>query len=227
MSQLERLAPEGIRQRGPQPRGARLVFVRHAESHANERGVAGGPTGDGGLTARGRAQAKCLEERLRISHELDDATSLYCSTLPRAWETARELSPVWSLTPRVLEDIDELRVGEADGLTWTQIAQRWVVPDWEVDPDAPCLPGGESLLGFYQRCSGAIDHLVATHPDQRIVVVSHGGFIEQALKRYQGSEPARRLGLRIEHCSLTEIEYFEGRERLLRFNDQTPLALRA
>ena len=88
MSEEDRLPPEGFRQRGPRPSGTRLLMVRHGESRANADGVAGGPIGDGGLTDLGRRQARALAERLARSRELDGASALYTSTLPRAIETA-------------------------------------------------------------------------------------------------------------------------------------------
>ncbi len=65
-----RLPPEGFRQRGPAPRGTRLLLIRHGECVANAEGLAGGPIGDGGLTALGRRQAMALARRLEITKEL-------------------------------------------------------------------------------------------------------------------------------------------------------------
>jgi broad specificity phosphatase PhoE len=227
VSFIERLPPEGFRQRGPAPTGTRLVFIRHGECVANERGLAGGPIGDGGLTELGRAQSRALARRLSITGELRGASAFYTSMLPRAIETGSivlgAINP--DLTVHREEDLGELRVGVADGLTWTEIEERYELPDWSVDPRQRNVPGGESLIEFHARCVAIIDSIVARHPDELVVIVSHGGVIEQAMKIYQGLDASVRLRPRIEHLSMTEIEFHEGVKRLLRYNDLSPLGV--
>jgi probable phosphoglycerate mutase len=202
-----------------------LLLIRHGESYANANGLAGGPIGDGGLTPLGRRQAQALVDRLRMSDELSKATAFYTSALPRAVETGEMLRVALpkELEPIVDASLNEISVGEGDGLPWAEYVERYGAPDWDLDPDALTAPGGESLLGFNERCSEAIERLVKRHPEELVVVVCHGGFIEQAMKIYQGVGPGVRLRPRIENCSMTEIEFREDWRRLLRYNDRAPL----
>lgn len=229
MSLAERLPPEGFRQRGPLPTGTRLLMIRHGECVANFKGLAGGPIGDGGLTDEGREQARALARRVSITKELSGASAFYTSTLPRAIETGEIVFPSIneSLSPVQEEDLGELRVGEADGLPWSEIEERFPLPNWDVDPTQVNVPGGESLVSFYERSVAIIDRLVARHPKELVVLVVHGGFIEQAMKLYMQSGAGTRLRPRIEHCSMTEIEFgFEGDHlRLLRYNDLSPIGV--
>ncbi|MGC2484823.1 MAG: histidine phosphatase family protein [Acidimicrobiales bacterium] len=227
MSLAEQLPPEGFRQRGPLPTGTRLVFIRHGECVANERGLAGGPIGDGGLTELGRAQARALARRLAITKELHGARAFYTSMLPRAIETGAIVFGVINpdLAPRREEDLGELRVGVADALTWSEIEERYELPDWNTDPGRRNVPGGESLIEFHARCVAIIDQIVARHPNELVVIVSHGGVIEQAMKIYQGLDASVRLRPRIEHLSMTEIEFHDGATRLLRYNDLSPIGV--
>ena len=224
MSEDSLLPPLGFRQRGPLPSGTRLLMVRHGESQANARGLAGGHVGDGGLTELGRRQAAALAGRLEMSRELDGASAFYTSTMPRAIETGdylrRALMPI---EPVEDADLCEISVGEGDGLTWAEFTERFGSPDWDVDPYQITAPGGESLMSFYERCRLAIERLVASHPGELVVLVVHGGFIEQAMKVYLGVAGHVRLKPRIENCSMTEIEFNGDRRRLLRYNDRVPL----
>jgi len=223
------LPPEGFRQRGPLPRATRLLLIRHGECVANAKGLAGGPVGDGGLTELGRAQATALATRLAITGELEAASAFYTSTLPRAIETGAIVFPAINarLTPTQDEALCELGVGEADGLAWAVVNERFTLPDWSADPYGVNVPGGESLMGFFDRCVEAIERLVARHRNELVVMIVHGGFIEQAMKHYQGVGGDVRLRPRIENCSMTELEYgFEGdRTRLLRYNDLSPIGV--
>lgn len=222
-----RLPPEGFRQRGPAPRGTRLLLIRHGECVANAEGLAGGPLGDGGLTDLGRRQSEALARRLSITKELANAEAFYTSTLPRAIQTGEIVFP--AINPDLVavrdEALCELSVGEADGLTWGEVQARYQLPDWNKEPGTVNVPGGESLLGFFERCVDALERIVLAHPNQLVVLVVHGGVIEQALKLYQGLSGDVRLRPRIENCSMTEIEFYEGNKRLLRYNDLSPIGV--
>jgi probable phosphoglycerate mutase len=221
-------APEGFRTRGDEPKGTRLVLIRHGEAYCNARGVVGGPIGCGGLTDRGRAQARALNERLMKSREFDDAVALYTSVLPRSIETARIIAPGLPRHLVAIEDCQlcELHPGESDGMTWAEMVSAFGGPDWDQNPDEPFSPGGESWTGFYERCRQALTRIAAKHPGQRVILVVHGGVIEQAMKMVESAPAAKRLGLRTENCSMTEVEFDDERQRLLRYNDLAPLAAR-
>lgn len=227
MSAEPELPPLGVRQRGPAITGTRFILIRHGESTANAYGVAGGAAGDKGLTELGRLQARALTVRLVQSGEFREAITIYHSNLPRARETAQLVHAAFRADLPLVEhpNVDELRVGEGDGLTWAEFSERFDVPNWDTDPHLPNAPGGESLLGFYDRVTAALSEIALWHPEGTVIVVCHGGFIEQATKWSLGLDPGKRMQQRIEHCSITEIEVKGLQRRLLRFNDQTPLPL--
>jgi probable phosphoglycerate mutase len=220
-----RAAPAGMRTRGPKPTGARIVIVRHGEALCNLHGRFGGTVGCGGLTELGVRQAEALRDRLARSGEMADAVALYSSNLPRAIETA---TIIQSALPNGLElvtdeSLRELEPGEADGLTWEEFQDRYGAPDWDADPTTPLAPGGESWVGFYERCRGALKQLADRHEGQLCVVVAHGGVIEQALKLVDKAPAAKRLRLRTENASMTELEHRRDEWHLLRYNDRAPL----
>jgi probable phosphoglycerate mutase len=218
--------PEGFRTRGADPTGTRVVLIRHGEAYCNANGTVGGPLGCAGLTELGRAQAAALRDRLVRSREFDDAVALYTSVLARAIQTASLIGPGLPANLVAVRDCDlcELHPGEADGMTWAGMVARFGGPDWDNDPGAPLAPGGESWLEFYDRCEKAIVSIVERHRGQRVILVVHGGVIEQAMKMLERHAPAVRMRLRTENCSITEIEFDGESRRLLRYNDRAPLA---
>jgi probable phosphoglycerate mutase len=220
--------PQGFRTSGDEPRGTRLVLVRHGEAHCNVAGIVGGPRGCTGLTDLGREQAAALAERLARTHEFDGAVALYSSVLERAKETAAIVSRSLTLT-EVGEDCDlcELHPGLADAMEWDEMIAAFGGPDWDRDPNEPFAPEGESWTGFYERCVAAFVRLSETHPEGQVLLFVHGGVIEQAMKLAMGAPAAARLRLRTEHCSLTEIEIDAGQVRLLRYNDRAPRVVTA
>ncbi len=217
--------PERFRTLGGEPSGARLLLVRHGEAVCNVSGVVGGARGCTGLSDRGRTQAQALGERLRVSGELGDVAATYVSPLPRARETAHLVGTAVPGLPvaQVAPDLEELRPGVADGLTWAQLVARFGGPDWDEDPGMPLAPGGESWLEFSQRCRETLEELARTHRGERVVLFTHAGVIEHALRLVFPAPAGTRLGLRTVHCSMTEVEVDGGRRRLLRYNDVAPV----
>ncbi|MBW4029136.1 MAG: histidine phosphatase family protein [Acidobacteria bacterium] len=219
--------PQGFRTSGEEPRGTRLLLVRHGEAGCNVAGVVGGPRGCTGLTERGRDQARALAHRVERTHEFDEAVAVYSSVLARAKETAAIVTR--TLGCDVEEDCDlcELHPGLADAMTWEEMIANFGGPDWDVDPTTPFAPQGESWTGFYERCVSAFLRLGERHGEGLVLLFVHGGVIEQAIKLAMGAPAHARLRLRTEHCSLTEIEIDRGEVRLLRYNDRAPRAVTA
>ncbi|NCC33746.1 MAG: histidine phosphatase family protein, partial [Chloroflexia bacterium] len=92
-----------------------LYLIRHGEAWANVQPILAGMQGDKGLTPRGVKQAERLRDRL--AHGELQADVLIASTLPRARQTAEIIQPALGL-PIILDDeVQELRLGEADGMT--------------------------------------------------------------------------------------------------------------
>jgi len=219
--------PAGFRSSGEPPTGTRIVLIRHGEAGCNVEGRVGGPGGCTGLTEFGRRQAQSLRERLERTREFDEAVALYSSTLPRAIETLAILAPGLPALPREADcSLCEMHPGAADGLTWDEMIAAFGGVDWDVDPDQSFSPGGESWVGMYHRVVEALETLARRHPGELVIVATHGGVIEQAMKYARGDDSGVRLQLRTEHCSMTELELENGAVRLLRYNDRSPLAAR-
>ncbi len=155
-----------------------LYLIRHGEAVANVEPIIGGMRGDVGLTELGRKQAELLEQRLRA--EQLGADQLYVSTLPRALETGEYVARALQLPIQRDDDLQELRPGEADGLSVDEWQARYGGSDTPPVTQAfrPFSPGGESWAGFLVRAGGALARLVAKHQDETVVAVCHGGVLE-------------------------------------------------
>ena len=155
-----------------------LYLIRHGQSMANVTPVVGGMRGDAGLTDVGRDQARLLEQRLRA--EKFRADVLYTSTLPRARQTAEFVARAVDL-PAVDDDgLQELRPGEADGLSLAEWRAAYPAVTFGPLDDAfePFSPGGESWATFLARTGEALSHLITRHEGERVVAVTHGGVVE-------------------------------------------------
>ena len=212
--------PEGFRQhRFAAPPGATTVLlVRHGESrpaHPDRPFPLLDGHGDPELDPVGVQQAVLLAERFQ--HEVVDA--IYVTTLTRTHETAAPLAAKLGLTPRVEPDLREVFLGEWEGGEFRQRAvagdpifqQIFAEQRWDV------IPGAEPHDTFDERVWRGFQRIVAAHPDERVVVVSHGGVIGHLLHRVTGSQRFAFAGA--DNASVSEIVASPERIILRRYND--------
>ncbi len=169
-----------------------LLLVRHGETDWNRdqryQGHADPP-----LNEAGRAQARELARAL-AGTDLDAA---YTSDLKRAAETARiilEGRDVPLFEDRGLREID---VGSWSGLTRAEIEDRY--PGME-------RHDVESEEAHLSRVLDAVSRIAARHPDDRVLVISHGGSL-RTLRRHAldlDSVP------RIENCAVYRATFQNG-----------------
>jgi probable phosphoglycerate mutase len=206
-----------------------LTLIRHGESFANREDMVEGLTCRG-LTARGIAQVTALQNRFIHLHEPFDV--LYASTLHRARMTASILAPTFGLPITWEDDLHELRVGEADGLPYALVTERY--PQFNrgiIDVHTPVAPKGESWNEFAARCARVLTLIATAHRGQRVAIVCHGGVIEASFlwaldlsagARTRVAFPARNTAL----TTWTErASPHDGRRewQLTRHNDATHL----
>jgi 2,3-bisphosphoglycerate-dependent phosphoglycerate mutase len=206
--------------------GTRLAIIRHGEAVCNAEGFVGGPLSCRGLTPLGVRQSEVLAERLLSTGELGDAAALWTSELRRAAETAAILAPaLGALAIESSATLCERDPGEADGLTWLELAARYGRSSTPGDePDLPLSPGGESWIGFVDRAAAALVDLAARYPGELVVVVAHGGVIDSSMIRFLGL-PEHGAGVRLhaDNTSITEWRHTGRRWRLVRYNDAAHL----
>jgi len=214
--------------------GTRLVLIRHGESRAQELGILGGHAGCTGLSELGRAQVGLLRDRLSASGELSDAVALYSSLMPRAIETAEILAPaVGRLEVRPECDFCEGHPGEADGLTWAELDERYPVESgW--DGNTKRAPGWETWVEMGDRIARALESLVERHPGQLVVVACHGGVVAHSMFHYLGLDldgGGNRAWIAPDNTSLTEFRFapnpYEKATlpvQLVRYNDHAHLS---
>ncbi|MCK2220359.1 histidine phosphatase family protein [Actinomadura sp. ATCC 31491] len=206
----------------PPPGAAEILLVRHGES---EPARADRPfplvdgQGDPGLAPEGREQAERVA--LRLAAERVDA--IYVSTLRRTSQTAAPLAARLGLTPVVEPALREVHLGEWEGGLFRRmvaeghpVARRMAAEErWDV------IPGAEPAAAFSVRVREVLDKLAAAHPGGRIVVVTHGGVIAEALAAATGSRPFAFLGA--DNASVSHLVVAGPRWVLRRFNDTAHL----
>lgn len=207
----------------PYPRNAsrkEIVFIRHAESEANRDGHWNGRI-DGPLSEEGEASLENLGRRLSEW----DFDAVISSPLSRATKTARSFADEVEID----EDLTEIDLGRWEGMLYSEVQERHGEELREAFESGTLPMGGtgESIDQVYKRAVNAVDGLFdRMKADQRVAVVTHGGFMQSVLHRHFTGE-RRRVHTFTDNTAITRIIQQFGRPRLAMFNDtghQGPLS---
>ena len=157
-----------------------IVFVRHGLPLRVEleTGIA-----DPELAAEGHEQAAKMAAYLGV----EDVEAVYVSPLRRAIETAHPLCKVLGLEAVVSEGVAEFDRNSREYVPVEELRAtndpRWeklLRGEWDGVDEDPSL--------FKSRVVATVDDMIAKHPGGRVVVVCHGGVINQYLAHVLGIE---------------------------------------
>jgi broad specificity phosphatase PhoE len=149
-----------------------LLLVRHGETDWNRDSRWQGGS-DTRLNDLGREQARTLAEQLDGNIDV-----VYSSDLARARETAEIVAAKLGLVVRLDPRLRERGFGSWEGLTTTEIEERfadshrrWLTGEGAGADDA------EAFEDFSARVNDFLADVLRLHPDEEVLVISHGGSI--------------------------------------------------
>jgi len=186
------------------PRRARraptiVVLVRH------------GKTPTTGVSMRGSAASRRAAALPRID-------AVYSSPLERARETAAPIARARGLSVRTERGLIEIDVGAWVGLTLDRASRK---PEWAIVQRHATgfrFPNGESFLEMQTRMVETVAGLVARHPGEVIVAVSHADPIKAAVAHALGVHLDLFQRITIATASITAVAYGDGAPRVLTVN---------
>jgi len=197
-----------------------LVVVRHGETEWNREGRYMNHL-DSPLSELGQRQATALAKRL--SGMKFDA--IYSSDLGRALATAKIITDLCGGEVGIEQDLREHALGLFQGLTHTEILERY--PEERArthsDPDYT-IPGGESARKFHERVTRGFESIVKRHPGQSVLVVCHGGTLETLFRHalnipLEAPRPVRAL-----NCCVNVFHVYDTHWVLSTWGDTSHLA---
>lgn len=151
------------------------------------------------LGASGHTQARLAAQAFRdIPFD-----RVFCSRLTRSRETAA----YFSLTPTVLEGLEEMSAGDWDGLPFSVIRQRWpdIYEKRGTDLYTP-IPGAENPRDGQQRFLAALGTALAmTEGD--IAVISHATVIQSLICHVKGLPPEVGRQFFLPYCACCVFTY--------------------
>jgi len=188
-----------------------LVLVRHGvTAHTTGKLFSGGlKSSNPPLNDEGREQARATGEWLAPLSGTFDA--LVSSPVRRTRETAEILGELFRLEIDEEPGIAEMEFGTWDGMSFTQVHEKWPdeISTWLGDLES-APHGGESFRTVEKRVLEGRDRLVSSYAGQTVVCVSHVTPIKTLVADALGAPLEAVYRMELAPASVTVISYFRG-----------------
>jgi phosphoserine phosphatase len=174
----------------PQSDITKVLLVRHGATEWNHTKRAQGHA-DIELDDEGRQQA------MHVANELAgyEIAAVYSSDLKRALDTAAPIAATHHVGVTADPAFREIDQGAWEGLHVDEIRRRW--PElWGPARHYCARPGGESPQQVRRRALAGLARVVARHPGETVVIVSHGGTIRWLSAEALGYDDKRAARIR-------------------------------
>jgi glucosyl-3-phosphoglycerate phosphatase len=185
-----------------------LLLVRHGETDWNRDSRWQGGS-DTRLNDLGREQARTLAEQLDGNIDV-----VYSSDLARARETAEIVAAKLGLEVRLDPRLRERGFGSWEGLTTTEIEERFADSHrrWLAGV-GPGADDAEAFEDFSARVNDFLADVLRLHPDEEVLVISHGGSIRVIHALAAGVDYVRdhRLIPGVPNCAVARYVAREGK----------------
>jgi len=180
-----------------------VLFVRHGQTPTTGKKLPGRAPGLH-LADTGIAQAQMAGGRIAA---LNKVTAVYASPMERTQETAAPIAKACKLRVRTHKGLIEADFGDWTGKNLSALRK---LPEWTTVQRYPSgfrFPGGESFPEMQTRMTGAVGELVAKHPGETIVAVSHADTIKAAIADAAGTPLDLFQRIVVSPCSISAVMY--------------------
>jgi probable phosphoglycerate mutase len=186
-----------------------FLLVRHGAHDLLDRFLAGRAV-DISLNTNGRQQARRLARELRNKC----IARLLSSPRRRARETAEPVAATLGIQIEISPEIDEHESGTWGGKSFAMLDgdQRW--QEWNARRASARPPNGESMIELQMRIVGYLRELSRDHPDDTIVLVTHGEPIRAALLYCRGIPVDDFMSVAVPVASIAELSVGIGSSNL-------------
>lgn len=195
--------------RNSPPKPTTVLWVRHGKTPTTGAVLPGRAKGLH-LAPEGVAQAERAGGRIAGIGEKKIA-AVYASPMERTRETAKPIARAVGLRVRTAKGLIECDFGEWTGAKLSDLRKLKEWSQVQQYPSGFRFPGGESFSEMQGRVVDQAARLVAAHPGETIVAVSHADTIKAAVAHANGTHLDLFQRTVVSPCSITAITYtFDG-----------------
>lgn len=199
----------------------KILLIRHGHVEGIEPQRFRGRM-DLALTERGEFEAEAAAKRVAQGWK---PSVIYTSPLKRCVATGAAIARACGVAAKVLDQLNDIHYGAWQFRTFEEARnadpERFAA--WLATPDLVRFPDGESLQDLAARTADALRLVLMRHGKETVVLVGHDSVnrvlllqvLDQALSFYWRLEQAP--------CCINEIDFADGRIRVVRINETAHL----
>jgi phosphoserine phosphatase len=171
------------------------------------------------LTAQGRAEAAAVARRIATGWK---PKHLYSSPMGRCVKTTKEIANACDIGPaQTCADLNDIDYGDWQFKTFADAKTEnpALFAAWFATPHMVRFPNGESLQDLAARATNALRLVLARHPNETVVLVSHDS-VNCALLLHFIDLPLSSYWRIVQNpCCINEIDVADGKVCILRLNE--------
>ena len=160
-----------------------IILIRHGETEWNsQKRMQGHSNSD--LSSVGQAQIQALGQWMKnVPFDL-----IYSSDTPRAKQTAEAITQFSGHELQFDQRLREKNLGVFEGLTSEEARERHpeVFRLFKTAGSKYVIDEGESTQQLQDRALEIVNEIRIKHPEERVLLVTHGGFIRVVMKHSLG-----------------------------------------
>ncbi len=160
-----------------------IILIRHGETEWNsQKRMQGHSNSD--LSSVGQAQIQALGQWMKnVPFDL-----IYSSDSPRAKQTAEAITQFSGHELQFDQRLREKNLGVFEGLTSEEARERHpeVFRLFKTAGSKYVIDEGESTQQLQDRALEIVNEIRIKHPEERVLLVTHGGFIRVVMKHSLG-----------------------------------------
>jgi probable phosphoglycerate mutase len=160
-----------------------IILIRHGETEWNsQKRMQGHSNSD--LSSVGQAQIQALGQWMKnVPFDL-----IYSSDSPRAKQTAESITQFSGHELQFDQRLREKNLGVFEGLTSEEARERHpeVFRLFKTAGSKYVIDEGESTQQLQDRALEIVNEIRIKHPEERVLLVTHGGFIRVVMKHSLG-----------------------------------------
>lgn len=204
---------------------ARLVFIRHAHSTANDAGILSGQLPGISLSKKGKKQAEELVERLGASNfdSIRVSPMQRCEETISPWINSKYSRGMKSYT--IDESLIEMDYGLWSGRKLSSLSREKMWKEIQEKPSTVQFPQGERMRSMQKRALTSVSSALSESKNGTHLFVSHGDVLKAVVASLLKMKLDDFQSLVIDPASVTVIDFDGSKSRLLAFNDShSPIA---
>lgn len=200
-----------------------VIYVRHGRTPTTGSSLPGRAPGLH-LSDEGQRQAEAVATWLNGPSGPDKIAAVYASPMERARETALPIAKALNLRIRTAAGLNECDFGAWTGRRLKDLMRLRAWKLVQHQPSAFRFPNGESFAEMQARITGQTAELVAKHPGETIICVSHADTIKAAVAQALGTPLDLFQRIVIGPCSMSSVLYAPERPTVLSVNTTAHLS---